>query len=90
MNTDNQTQPIYPNLIVDYTYTHKLNRKSSTQIVKRGIVIRAVREKSGMQRPTGFYMVKLNGNKGLSKIHYSNLLSLKTTDIKNLKNNHHG
>lgn len=77
--------PIFRGLIVEYTYTHHLNSRSSTQITKRGTVIRAVRERNGLQRPTGFYMVQLNRNRTLSKIHESKLISLGSNDKKLLK-----
>lgn len=79
MNTHNV---IFPTMIVEYTYTHHLNRRSSTQITKRGIVVRAIRDKKGLQRPTGYYLVKLNGNKNPSRIHESKIVSLHSTDVK--------
>lgn len=70
--------PLFPNCEVEYKYQHWLNSTSYTMIYKKGIVVRHVRERGGLQRPTGYVMVKLNGNKGLSKIHESKLKNLST------------
>lgn len=68
---------LYPNCPVEYTYEHHLNSKSSTIITKKGIVVRHVRSRKGLYRPTGYVMVQLEGNKTLSKIHESKLKTKK-------------
>lgn len=64
---------LFPNCKVEYTYKHHLNSKSSMTITKKGFVVRHVRSRNGLQRPTGYVMVQLEGNKTLSKIHESKL-----------------
>jgi len=66
---------LFPNNEVEFTYRHNLNSKSHTWITKKGVAIRQVRERDNLQRPTGYWMVKLNGNKTLSKIHESRLIN---------------
>jgi len=74
MTTENKS--IFPNNEVEFTYEHHLNNKSSTIITKKGVVIRQVRERGGLQRPTGYWLVKFPINKSLSKIHESRLINL--------------
>lgn len=61
---------------VKYIYNHHLNSVATTKIVKYGTLIRQVRDKKNLMRPTGFWMVQIKGNKGLSKIHESSLTNL--------------
>lgn len=56
---------------VIYQYYHFLNSKSVTIISKQGIIIRSIRSQKGLQRPTGFYLVQIQGNKCPSRIHES-------------------
>lgn len=60
--------------IVYYQYTHHLNSKSSTEIVKRGVFIRWVKSKP-LKKRTDDAIVKLDGNKNPSKIHRSSFMS---------------
>lgn len=78
MNREIMKKVLYPNCLVEFTYEHHLNSKSSITITKEGQVVRHVRSRKGFQRPTGYVMVKLNGNKGLSKIHESRLTPIAT------------
>lgn len=61
--------------IVFYQYTHHLNRKSSTEIIKKGVFIRWVFSKKGhyCKRRTDMAVVQIDGNKHPSKIHISQL-----------------
>lgn len=66
----------FPGHEVEFTYTHWLNSKSSTKITRRGKLFRQVRQKQGTHLPTGYWMIKFPGNKGLTKVHESRLVKL--------------
>lgn len=53
---------------VEYTYTHYTNSTTYFERTKKGTLIRAIRDKKNLYRPTEFWMVRIDGNKSLSKI----------------------
>lgn len=61
---------------VRFIYVHHLNSKSKTMVSKRGTLIRQVRSRKGTHLPTGFWMVRFPGNKGLTKVHESRLINI--------------
>lgn len=61
---------------VQYKFKHWLNSTTHTMRYKEGFAIRQVINRKGTQRPTGYWMVSIDGNKGLSKIHENKLTNL--------------
>lgn len=83
--TDKQQQgkepPLYPNCRVSWTYKHWLNSTTHTYITKNGTIVRQIRERSGLQRPTGFYRVLFDGNKTATKVHETKLKNLSVKQL---------
>lgn len=68
--------PLYPNCRVSWTYKHWLNSTTYTHITKEGRIVRQIRERGGLQRPTGYYKVLFDGNKTPTKVHETKLKNL--------------
>lgn len=76
MNKEKVEAPLFPNCLVQWKYKHWLNSTSFTWIYKKGKIIRQIRDKGGLQRPTGYYLVLFEGNKYPSKVHETKLKNL--------------
>jgi len=59
---------------VTWQYTHHLNSRSTTEIVKSGTAIRVIRDrKTGSIIHPDYILVQFDGNKTLSKVKLSEL-----------------
>lgn len=61
---------------IEYTYTHHLNKTSTTQITKKGVFVRWIYKRSScypFRSKTDFCLVRLEGNKNVVKKHSSEI-----------------
>jgi hypothetical protein len=61
---------------VEYTYTHHLNHRSSTQITKVGVFIRHPKKKPFPPTITTIGIVRFKGNKGNTRVALTKLKNL--------------
>jgi len=66
---------------IAYEYTHWLNKKSSTQIIKYGIFIRKIKSKTGWS-PNPKIAIMINGNKSESIVFMSQITLISRGEFK--------
>lgn len=69
---------IKPGDLIIYTYRHFLNSKYSTLRYKKGVFVREVKTKTSKlyDEINPFCIIKIEGNKGLSKIRLTHIKNL--------------